>query len=146
MDLLQKKHKQSETSSAINWDDRRDKYLAAVQNLYQQIEATLAEPISQKAVTIQRRTKLLTENFIGTYATEDLILVIGDEQVRFSPRGRNTAGAAGRVEVLGEHGEAMLIVQSDSKWEFVQTRQPTLRSVPFDDSTFPEVLQLVMRV
>lgn len=144
-DLLQKKQKQSAAGIAVDWDDRRDKYLTAVQNLYQQIETMLAEPISRKTVTLQRRTKQLTENYIGTYAADDLILVIGNEQVRFSPRGRNIAGAAGRVDVVGERGEAMLIVQLDSRWEFVQSRQPTLRTVPFDDSTFAEVLQLVMR-
>jgi hypothetical protein len=37
-------------------------------------------------------------------------------------------------------------VQLDSpQWRFVQTRQPTLRTVPFDDSTLAEVLKLVMR-
>ncbi len=54
-------------------------------------------------------------------------------------------GAAGRVDVIGERGEATLIVQPDSQWGFVQTRQPTLRVVPLDESTLAEVLQLVMR-
>ena len=144
-DLLQKKQNQSAVGGAINWDDRRDKYLAAVQDLYQRIEAMLAEPIAQKTVALQRRAKQLTESFIGTYTVEDLILVIGDEQVRFSPQGRNIAGAAGRVDVVGERNEAMLILQFDSKWAFVQTREPTLSTAPFDESTFAEVLQLVMR-
>ena len=75
----------------------------------------------------------------------ETFFVCHDEQVRFSPRGRSIVGAAGRVDVIGERGEAMLIVQSDSKWGFVQTRQPALHVVPFDESTFAEVLQLVMR-
>ena len=144
-DLLDKKHKQITGDSLVNWDERRDKYLAAVQNLYQQIEEMFAEPIRQKTVLIQRRAKQLTENFIGTYTAEDLILVIGAEQVRFSPRGRNIVGAAGRVDVVGERGEAMLIVKPDLRWEFVQTRLPTLRTMAFDDSTLAEVLQLVMQ-
>jgi hypothetical protein len=105
----------------------------------------LVEPISQKSLTLHRRPKQLTENYIGTYSADDLILVIGEEQVRFSPRGRNIVGAAGRVDVIGERGEATLIVQPDSQWGFVQTRQPTLRVVPLDESTLAEVLQLVMR-
>jgi hypothetical protein len=145
-DLLQKKQKQAGASQGINWDDRRDKYLDAVNGLYQQIEAVLAEPIKQKSVTLQRRPKKLTESYIGTYSVDDLILVIGDEQVRFSPLGRNIVGAAGRVDVVGERGEATLILKLDSmEWEFVQSRQPALRTVPFDDSTLAEVLQLVMR-
>ena len=145
-DLVQKKQKQAGAIEGIDWDDRRNKFLDAVNGLYKQIETELDEPIKQKTVTAQRRQKLLTENYIGTYSVDDLVLVIGGEQVRFSPRGRNIVGAAGRVDVIGERGEATLILQpSNSCWEFVQTRQPSLRTVPFDDSTLAKVLQLVMR-
>jgi hypothetical protein len=144
IDLFQKKQQESGTSAGIDWDDRRDKYLAAVDDLYRQIATILAEPIRQKTVLLERREKSLTENYIGTYLAQDLILLVGNEQVRFSPRGRNIVGAAGRVDVVGERGEAMLILQ-DSHWGFVQTRQPTLRVVPFDEPALAEVLKLVMR-
>lgn len=143
--LLRKKQKQAAANGTIDWDDRRDKYLAAVEELYRQIESVLAEPIRQKSVTVQRHPKQLTENYLGTYKADDLCLVIGSEQVRFSPRGRNIAGAAGRVDVVGERGEAVLIAREDASWHFVQSRQPTLTTVPFDESALAEVLQLVMR-
>ncbi len=113
--------------------------------MYRQIETILVEPAKQKTVTIQRRKKDLTENYIGTYSIEDLILVIADEQVRFSPRGRNVAGATGWVDVLGERGEAVLIAQPDSRWGFVQSRQPRTRIVPLDEMSLAEVLRQVMR-
>src|SRR4051794_9429171 len=123
-DLVQKKQKQSGSGAGIDWDDRRDKYIAGVRVLYDQIKAMLAEPINQKTVTVSEREKPLTENYIGTYSVDDLIVLIGDEQIRFSPRGRNIAGAAGRVDVIGENGEAVLLLQADSQWGFVQSRQP----------------------
>ncbi len=144
-DLFLKKQKQSEAIADIDWDERRNKYIADVKNLYDQIEMMLSEPIRQKSLSLQRRPKQLTENYIGTYSVDDLILVIGKEQVRFSPRGRNIVGAAGRVDVVGERGEVALIVQSDSRWGFVQTRQPKLCVVTLDESTLAEILQLVMR-
>ena len=144
-DLFQKKQRQLPTGAGIDWDARRNEYLAAVQDLYARIESMLAEPIGQKSVALHRRPKQLTENYIGTYSVDDLILLIGEEQVRFSPRGRNIVGATGRVDVIGERGEATLIVEPDAQWGFVQTRQPTLRVVPLDESTLAEVLQLVMR-
>jgi hypothetical protein len=143
--LFQKKQKQSVGSGHINWDDRRDKYVAAVNDLYTRIKAMLAEPIAQKTITLQRRSKQLTENYIGTYSIDDLLLLTGDEQVRFSPRGRNIVGSSGRVDVLGERGEAVLIVQIDGHWGFVQSRQPTLRVVPFGESSLAEMLKVVMR-
>ena len=144
-DLFQRKQEQSKSGVNIDWDSRRNEYLAAVNNLYEQIDTILAEPLHKKMVTLQRREKQLTEDFIGTYSAKDLILTIGNEQVRLSPRGRNIVGAFGRVDVLGERGEAALVLQPDSTWGFVQTRQPTLRIVPFDESTFAEVLKIVMR-
>ena len=145
IDLLQKKQKQSAPENEIDWDERKKKFLSAVEQLYGQLETMLAEPIGHKKVQLHRRPKVLTENFIGTYAVNDLILVVGDEQVRFSPRGRNIVGSAGRIDVVGEKGEAMLILKAESKWEIVQTRQPAVRSVPLDESSLAEVLQLVMR-
>lgn len=145
-DLLQKKQKQSDGTARIDWDDRRNRYLAAVEDLYRQVEAILADAVAAKTVTIQRRPKELSENYIGTYKVDDLILLVGDEQVRFSPVGRNIAGASGRVDALGERGvPEVLIVQPDGRWNFVQSRQPTLKVVPFDESSLAEVLKRVMR-
>ena len=132
-------------SDVIDWDERRDTYLKAVGDLYKQVETLLTESIQRKAVKLQRRPKPLTENYIGTYSVDDLILVIGGEQVRFSPRGRNIVGAAGRVDVVGERAEAALIVGPDSTWGFVQAREPELRILPFDESTLADILKLVMR-
>lgn len=129
----------------LNWDDRRDKYLAAVNGLYHQIEAILADPLVKNAVSLHRRPKLLTENYTGTYSVDDLTLLIGPEQVRFSPAGRNIAGAAGRVDVIGERGEATLLLQPGSRWGFLETRQPTMRVVPFDDAALAQVLHRVTR-
>ena len=146
-EIFQKKQQQRHGGGpGIDWDDRRNKYLAAVDDLYKKVETLLAEPLAQKAVAIQRRPKELSENYIGTYKVDDLILLTGDEQVRFSPVGRNVAGASGRVDVLGERGvPEVLIVQPDGRWGFVQSRQPTLKVVPFDESSLEEILKRVMR-
>jgi hypothetical protein len=151
-DFLKKKKKKKKkkqahraASTVIDWDERRDKYLDAVQSLYDQVEAIFARPIHEKEVTMQLRPKQLSESFIGTYSVNDLVLVIDDEQVRFSPAGRNIAGAAGRVDVIGERGAATLILQPDSRWGIVQSRQPALDIVPFDESTLTEVLRIVMQ-
>lgn len=146
VEIFRKKQKQSNGGAKIDWDDRREKYLRVVNDLYDRIETILAEPIQEKTVAIQRRSKELSENYIGTYSVDDLILRVGDEQVRFSPVGRNIAGASGRVDVLGERGvPEVLIVQPDGRWSFVQSRQPTLKVVPFDESSLAEVLNRVMR-
>ncbi len=145
VELLERKQKQSDGSPQINWNQRRDEYIAAVRSLYDQIEEMLAEASGAKTVQAIRQGKQLTESYIGTYSVDDLQLMIGSEQVRFSPQGRNIAGARGRVDVLGERSEAVLLLQPDSTWGFLQSRQPKLTVVPLDETALAEVLQLVMR-
>lgn len=143
-DLLLKKTKQSASGELVDWDDRRTSYLKAVEGLYSLIQAALGVPIEEGTVRLRRRPKDLTEDYIGTYAVDDLLLLIGAEQVRFSPRGWNVLGAEGRVDVVGERGELSLILR-DSAWGLVQSRQPELRVARLDESTLADVLGLVMR-
>ncbi|QEH38375.1 hypothetical protein OJF2_69760 [Aquisphaera giovannonii] len=143
-DLVRRKQKQSEGGPKIDWDERRDTYLKAVHDLYSRIEEVLAEPIEDHTVHRRRSSKDLTEDFIGTYAVDDLILWFGDEQVRFSPRGRNILGAEGRVDVIGERGVAHLIFDG-ATWRVIQSRQPTLRTAPLDEGVIADMFNSVMR-
>lgn len=143
-ELFQQKAKRASSAEPVDWDDRRDRYVAAVNSLYDQIKEMLSEVIDDQKADLQKRQKQLTESYIGTYAVDDLVLLIGDEQVRFSPRGRNIAGAEGRVDVVGERAEAALILGADG-WAFVQSRQPKLTVVPLNQGTLAEVLRVVMR-
>lgn len=144
-DIIRKKQTDSPLAQEIDWDDRRARYVSAVDDLYNQVAKILAQPLAAAAVKIERRPKQLTEDYIGTYAVDDLILRIGQEQVRFSPVGRNVAGTSGRVDVIGDQGEASLIVQPGPRWSYVRSRRPTLRAVPFDEAVLAEVLETVMR-
>ena len=143
-DLIREKRQRATGDGGIDWDDRRNRYLSAVENLYGQIRAILAAPIEQGHVSFQRRPKTLSELHIGTYSVDDLILLIGDEQVRFSPRGRNIVGSSGRVDVLGRRGDGTLVVQPGPRWGVVTSRQPTLRIEALDETSFAELLRNVM--
>lgn len=142
--LLERKRDQIQSARRIDWDDRRDQFLAAVDALYQWVEAELAEAIADRTIQTQRRPKNLTESFLGTYSVDDLILFVGDEQVRFSPRGRNIVGAEGRIDVVGERSEATLLLHAGA-WHLVQARQPTLHTIRLDGSALAPLLDLVMR-
>ncbi len=131
----------------IDWESRRKTYLQALQTLYTQIEQLLKGPLQNGKAKLRREKREITENYLGTYGVEDLILEVGGENVRFVPRGRNIVGAAGRVDVLGDAGDATLVVQpgeDGGRWSVVASRQPTLKIVPFDDASFAELLKTVM--
>jgi len=57
----------------------------------------------------------------------------------------NLAGAASRVDVRGDRGEAMIVRQPEDGWALVVSRTPTLRLAPLTDEMFLELLRSVMR-
>src|SRR5665213_1709998 len=119
----------------IDWDRRKADWIAAVQQLYEEIQLLLQGPISEGAVTVDRRPKSITEDFLGTYTVDELVLRVGDEFAVFSPKGRNIVGASGRVDFIGEMGEATLVLQPGPRWSVVSQRVPVLKLVPLEQES-----------
>jgi hypothetical protein len=140
-----KKQRSDSEDTGINWGQRREEWLHALEVLYRAIEGFVSEPQKQGVVSVVRRPKAITENHLGTYTAEELVLTVGGEEVVFSPRGRNIAGAQGRVDVRGESGESMLVVNPGPRWSVVVSRYPQLRLVNLDAETLTEMLGAVMR-
>ena len=143
--LREKKKRTDEETRGIDWNQRRQEWLDAVAQLYLIVEGFLSDPTKDGSVSTARRAKQLTESHLGTYSIEDMVLTIGDEEVIFSPKGRNIIGAQGRVDVRGETGEAMLVVQPGPRWSVVQSKVPQLKLVPFDSEAFAEMLHDITR-
>lgn len=140
-----KKQLSDEESKGIDWGRRREEWLSAINNLYGSIEGWLKELVQKGVVTLQRRPKQIDEAHLGAYSVDDLVLTVGDEKVTFSPKGRNVVGAQGRVDVRGEAGESMFVVQPGPRWSVVVSRYPTLRTETLDAESFSETVQAVMR-
>lgn len=141
----QKKARAESESAGIDWEQRKTEWLSAIQRLYEQIRAFLDQPIRQGAVRLDTRKKTITEPHLGQYEADELVLTVGDERVLFSPKGRNVVGATGRVDVLGEAGEATLVLQPGPRWCVVASKYPQLRIVGLDEENFLKSLSAVMR-
>jgi hypothetical protein len=128
----------------INGETQKQEWLAAIDQLYAQIRDMLADTISDGTVRMHTRPKTIVELNLGEYSADELILQAGDEEVTFSPKGRNVVGAMGRVDVRGEVGEETLVLKPD-RWAFVKSKYPQLRVVPFDAEALERVLRNVMR-
>lgn len=145
-DLFRDKKRRSDAETTdINWEQRKRDWIAAIDLLYADVARLLKEPVQQGAATLVRRTREITEDHLGTYPVEDLVVGVGDERVTFAPRARNVIGAAGRVDVRGERAEGMLIVQPGPRWMVVASPYPSLNTVNLDAESLAELLASVMR-
>jgi len=107
--------------------------------------ACVAGPVAEELVRVGRRQKTLVEEYIGPYQVDELVLQVGDEQVVFSPKGRNIVGGSGRIDLIGEMGEKTIVLQPEEGWGIVEARTPTLKIVPLDEDSLLTALKEVMR-
>jgi len=141
--LLSRQHQAPTTK--IDWGKRRRQWIDAVERLYQKVTGELlAESISQRLVTVSRVEKEVKEEYLGEYRVPELILDIGGETVRFSPKGRNIIGAKGRVDLVGELDAMTLILEPEGHWSIVLSRVPR-HVVALDGKTLTDALRAVMR-
>lgn len=132
-------------ANEINWRERRQQWIDAVERLYQRVTGELlAESIAQRLVTVSRVDKEISEEYLGTYQVPELILEISGETVRFSPKGRNIIGAKGRVDLVGELDALTLLLEPAGHWGIVLSRVPR-NVVPLDSKTLADALRRVMR-
>ena len=136
--------KQKAAQADINWGGKRDAWIAAVNDLYQTIEADYLKA-AKADVEITYPDKVVTEHYVGQYQIKELVLHVGDEQVVFSPKGVNIVGAQGRIDVQGDRGEATIIWQGKDDWSIVVSRTPLLRAVPLAADSLVEMLRGIMR-
>jgi hypothetical protein len=136
---------QHASTNEISWGERRREWINAVERLYQTVtDELLSESIAQGLVAVSRVEKEITEEYLGTYRVPELILDIGAETVRFSPKGRNTIGANGRVDLVGELDAMTLVLEPAGHWSVVLSRLPR-QVVALDGKALTEALRRVMR-
>jgi hypothetical protein len=144
------RRKKGEASSDVDWDAKRDEWMASVKRLYQFLTDDLLKvSIDEKTIEVSKASKQITEEYIGTYTLPELKLKIGNAQVVFSPKGANVIGAAGRVDLRGDRDTVTLIREkastaSSDQWKLVLQRVPNVVTRPLDSDSLKWALEHVM--
>ena len=126
----------------VDWQARKDKWLAHLARLHDLVRTWL-EPLHHDG-TVRCSTSHVTleEDYIGAYQADVLTLVIGKQRVAFHPKGTLIVGADGRVDVRGQRAVRTIVLKGDG-W-FVVAQSPHLKTLPFNEDSFQDVLQEVM--
>ena len=96
--------------NSVNWEKTLIEWKAHVSKLYDQVEHWIkGSGVSQK-VTIERELISISENYIGSYKIDQLLLKVGDNIIRFIPQGRLIIGSRGRVDIVCGSKKALLLL------------------------------------
>ena len=140
----QKVARNEERIHTVDWEARREKWIAALNQLYEMIEKWLQSSVQKGLIRIEYDDKIINEENIGRYTVRKMKLWVGTEQVIFDPKGTILIGSYGRVGMTGDDGAVMLMLFEWAEWEFA-VRTPSLRRWPLTEESFSDALKQVMR-
>ena len=126
----------------IDWNKKKNQWLNHIAQLYKMIHKWIAPLESDGTVRLQTSSESLEEDYIGQYQVDVLTLLIGKQHVEFHPKGTLIIGANGRIDVRGQRGIRTLVLM-ENQW-FIVERSPRLKTLPFNEDSFQDVLQEVM--
>jgi len=146
-DFLRLKKAESESKGKkINWENKKQIWLTALQKLYNTVNIWLNSSIKQGLVEIRVENHELREDYIGSYSVKEMTIQVGFERVFFKPKGVIVLNAAGRVDLIGEHGSIMLLLlekNQEFQWH-IAVRTGHQKPWPLTQESFADALKQVM--
>lgn len=125
---------QKKRTEAIDWDAEGRWWQQQLEELYRKISTWLRPLETEGVLTLRRAPMQLSEQHIGTYDADALVLEFSGEGVVLEPQGTLVVGARGRVDVFrrGRRGsQPVMLILSGSKeeatWKIWYSRDPQQR-------------------
>jgi hypothetical protein len=140
---------QKKVEKAVDWAAERDWWLEQLRKLYAQLDEWLRPLKQEGTVAIKFTPKRLSEEQIGAYAVEAMVLDFSGEGVVFDPQGTLILGARGRVDVYrrGRAAQPVMFILSGDKntptWEIWPSRDPRQRQT-LTDASFKSLLESLL--
>ncbi|HLX61461.1 MAG TPA: hypothetical protein VKX17_09285 [Planctomycetota bacterium] len=132
-------------SNPTNWRKKKDAWLKSVRQFYNQIQIYLNAAIKDGSVKIEYRPIQISEDYVGGYQVDELVLSVGNEKVVFTPKGMNIVGAQGRIDLRGDMKTMTIIREPAGHWSIVATRVPERTVLPLSEESLLAALKSVMR-
>jgi len=145
------RHKKADSESKgkqIDWESKKQIWLTSIDKLYKNINNWLTPSIEENLVEISYEKNLLSEDYIGSYSVNNMILSVGFERVSLKPKGMIIMGSAGRVDLIGENGTIWLLLEKSQTDKFewhIAVRTIRQKSWPLTEESFADALKSIMQ-
>jgi len=109
-DFIEKQTLDQQKNNPVNWDKKREEWLAYLEQFYQLIKGFLKEYEHEGKVSCTRSKKEIFEEYIGAYTVNVLNISIAGQKLKIKPIGTNIIGAKGRVDLIGAKGTVKFVL------------------------------------
>lgn len=149
--------KRSADQAKVDWDQRREQFLAATRDLVGTVRNLLRPLASKGLVQFSDTTSPISEWHAGRYDAPGLVAQLGGAKVELVPIGAEIAGAHGRVDLAGPQGQVPLLLlrgtspqpgpssstSSALSWKFM-TPPPKPRYIDLDQNSLSRAIKGVI--
>jgi hypothetical protein len=157
--LRRKSKENDEKRKAIDWEARKQQWLAWLDKLYEEINEWLNPLKREGIVNLNYENTSLLEDYIRPYSVKNLIISVGGECITLKPKGMVLVNSWGRVDMMGNDGSVMLIliekdddandeakIQTTAKLQWhIAVRTPHMKYWQLTKDSFTDALKQVMQ-
>ena len=108
--LREKKRKNDQLKQAVDWETRKTWWLDKINHLYDEVKEWLA-PLVPEVISIKEDTMEVYEEHLGSYEAPYLKINLYTEVVKLIPIGTIIIGGLGRVDLIGDEGSVMIVLE-----------------------------------
>jgi hypothetical protein len=109
-DAMLKKHESKSMKNEIDWVKQKNEWLDFIKQFYDSIELWLSSYVAEKQLEYTYSDLELVEDYIGTYQTKKMKIVLADQVVNIEPVGTLLIGTKGRIDMEGTRGRVRFML------------------------------------
>ncbi|VVT52232.1 hypothetical protein UYSO10_3936 [Kosakonia radicincitans] len=110
--ITQQKQKQQEEEEAFIPEEQIKEYQLLVERFYKLVTDSISELIEDELIIVDRERIKISEEALGEYEIDSLLLLINSKKIKFVPAGTMLIGSKGRIDVFGPFGsEKYLLIR-----------------------------------
>ncbi len=113
-DFLNKQVQEKDAGKKIDWNAKRDGWIAYLDQFYKTVEGFLSEYLDNGKINYEYSEKKIIEDYIGEYSVKVLQIELGPHTIKLEPIGTNLIGAKGRVDLMGANGKVKFVLVDKS--------------------------------
>ncbi len=109
-EILKRKKEKAQAETKIDWNARKKEWILHVNKFYEKVENWLNPFIKKDFLNIKKEKIQISEEHIGTYDIDQMVIEMHDEKAVLSPVGTLIFGAIGRIDMRGNCGIARFVL------------------------------------
>jgi hypothetical protein len=147
-EFLSQKESENQDKPIIDYEQIKEEWLAKNKEFYSLIQKFLHDYLEQGKIVTEWKTVELSEELLGQYEVQQLILKIGNTRIVFTPIGRIVIGTLGRIDMSSDLGSVRFVVVSNESnaeliWKIITPPPEVLYLDVTEESFFEALMEII---